>query len=76
MRSDRAALVEGDRRVVDPFKEVFEGNALAHSILVENHLKRRQGREQKQVFYLDRRRGAALTLLGLVALSAFSALST
>lgn len=34
----RAALVEGDGREIDSFKQVLEGHALARAVLVEHHL--------------------------------------
>lgn len=42
-----AALVEGNCRKVEAFKEVFKGNTLASSIFKEYHLKKKKNRIRK-----------------------------
>lgn len=56
-RTDRAALVEWDGGEVEAFEQVLKGNALAHSVFEEYHLKKQKppvnSSLQQQVFWLD-----------------------
>lgn len=79
----RAALVEGDCREVEAFKQILIGNTLAHSIFEENHLfiEKIFLNETGSVSFNSHFTEASppkrfLTLLGLISLRLFSALST
>lgn len=78
--TNRAALVEGDGREVEAFKQVVKSNTLAHTVFKEYHLKNRirELTAANTVRFSDWIlfwRGY-LTLLGLIGLRLFSALST
>lgn len=76
--TDRAALVEWDSREIDAFKQVLIGNTLVHAVFVEYHLKIRIHKLKVANKFSDWILfwGGFLTLLGLIDLRLFSALST
>lgn len=76
----RATLVQGDGREVEAFEQVVKGNTLARSIFKEYHLEKSSHRltALNSVRYSDQILfwRVLLTLLGLIDLRFFSALST
>lgn len=76
----RATLVQGDGREVEAFKQVVKGNTLAHSVFKKYHLEKRKhkltalnsGKFSDRILFWR----VVLTLLGLIILRFFSALST